>query len=52
MFLNIFSNNEQNDTYSEVLVSEDDTQSLEAFVGDSHIIMAAQQLNELKDTIN
>jgi len=52
MFLNIFSNNEQNDTYSEILVSEDDTQTLEAFAGDTHIIMAAQELNNLKDMIN
>ena len=52
MFLNIFSKNEQNETHPEIYASDDDIQNLEAFAGDSQIIIAAQELNSLKDAIN
>lgn len=52
MFLNIFTHNEPNEAYIEVPTPEEDIQTLEAFAGDTQIIMAAQELNKLKETLN
>ena len=52
MFLNIFNENEQNDVYVEVQSYEEDIQALEAFAGDPQIILAAQELNNLKESLN
>lgn len=52
MFFKMFNQNQTQDKSNDAAPKEEDLQTLEAFCGDPAIIIAAQELNQLREAVN